>query len=183
MQKVIIVFLLLIGSSRNLLSQTIITTVGKVIFFDNKDSLKSKQLHEIAKLCDCYIQKFYSGVKLPNILLDVEQSKDTAYYQLGYDNIYGNSIDNDVYERKTNDYTNLGIRIKSCSADINEESILKLLDYGINHEQELKTIRLKEIKLDYYDRSKNITLKEKTISQILKCKSLDKIKLALRNCM
>ena len=158
----------------------------KVAYMDVEDTLKSRQLHDIAKMCSCYIQNFYPRIKLPEILLDMEQSKDTVYYQLGYDNIYGNSIDtsadDDIRQPQTWDYTTLGIRIKSCSPQINKEIILKLLDYGINHVNELKALRKEAGKLDYYDRPDNITLKRRVIKRILRRKKSDKIKFALNNC-
>lgn len=174
--KKTIVILILFGIFKNSFSQTVISTRGKIVFFDDKDTSKSRQLHDIAKLCSSYIQKFYPKVTLPNVLLDIELSKDTSYSQLGYDNIYGNSIENDIYERKTKDYTNLGIRIKSCMPTINKEDILKLLDYGIKHAQELKNLRTKATKLDYYDRPKTSTLPSNQINAILRKPPPPKIK-------
>jgi len=65
---------------------------------------------------------------------------------------------------------------------INEEDILKLLEYGVMHLKQLKALRAKEIKLDYYDRPKNITVKEKCIKQILKNTKSNKISVTLNSC-
>ena len=142
MRKIIIILMLSVSFNTSF-AQTVITTVGGVVFFDDPDSSRSKTLHEIAVICNEYIQQCHLGASLPLVFLDLELARDTSYWQLGYDNIYGNSIDNDIYERKTKDYTDLGIRIKSCDRTIKRENVLKLLDYGVNHVKELKALRTK----------------------------------------
>jgi hypothetical protein len=154
-----------------------ITTIDKIIFLDYRDTIDSKPVHETAKICDSYIQTYYATAKFPYILLDIEQSNDTTYYQLGYDNIFGNSIffpNQKIWFNST-----LGIRIKACGKNINASNILKLLDYGLNHISDLKKIRDNAIKLSYNDKPDHVTIKRKLINRILKQKETDKIKFIL----
>ena len=152
----------------NGLAQNKLTVIENITYLDSDDSVKSERIKKISKQCNCFIKKNYPGIKTLSVLLDIEDCSDTTYYQLGYDNIYGNSVYNDIYKPKTYDFQNLGIRIKACSKTVKLENVLKLLDHGLRNVEALKKMRTKAMGLDYYDRPKNITLKAATINGILK---------------
>jgi hypothetical protein len=148
-------------------SQPVITTIGKIIFVDSPDSSDSKALHRIAKVCNRYLKKYYFDERLPLVLLDVQVTKDTSYWQLGYDNLYGNSVERGIAQHKSYGTTILGVRIKSAHTAIDPEAILKLFEYGIDHEDELKDLWTRALKLDYFERPKGVSLSKNQISRIL----------------
>jgi hypothetical protein len=104
---------------------------------------------------------------VPLVLLDIQVTKDTSYWQLGYDNLYSNSVDRDTSRHNTYGHAILGVRIKSCQSTIDPEGILKLFDYGLDHEDELKDLWSKAQKLDYFERPKGVSLPGNQISRIL----------------
>lgn len=145
---------------------TFIKQVGKIVYGDFDSSMHSKEKEQIAKKMNECILKKYSNKKLPLVYLIVNYDHDTTEYELSYDNFYGNSIDNETYERKGN-YYQPGIRIKIYSTRINTEEVLKLLDYGVSYISELKSIRTQALKKDYYDRPATLSLNKQKIREIL----------------
>jgi hypothetical protein len=141
--------------------------MGKIIFFDSPDSSMSKTLHRIATICNQYIKNYYFDERVPLVLLDIQVTKDTSYWQLGYDNLYSNSVVKDSSQVKTYGHTILGVRIRSCQSTIDPEGILKLFDYGIDHEDELMALWTKAQTLDYFERPNGVSLPRNQISRIL----------------
>lgn len=141
--------------------------IGNVVFgsslWDRDLPIKKK----CAKLCLGYIAKYYPKKKLPNICLAISSREDSAEYKLAYDNLDGNSIDNEFYERKQRE-DEPGIRIVIYSKELSEIEVLKLLDYGINNLTRLKKIRRDALKQDDYHRPDNLSLSREEIDSVLK---------------
>lgn len=127
--------------------------------------VNDKLKEEYAFLCSEYIKSNYSKKKLPLIYIVVDNQ--STNYELAYDNLTGNSLDNKLYERKGKFYKP-GIRIKVPVSPNQSDAILKLLDYGILHLCDLKKNWRKVSKLDYYDRPESLSLNEEKIKEILK---------------
>jgi hypothetical protein len=173
-QQVFLAVILLIGISTRSNSQTILNEVGNVIYLGSDPGLENKKV-ELSKLCNSLIEKYYKDKEIPYILLDINVSDDTTYCELGYDNIYGTSINNDIYKPNTWDQTLLGIRVKICDSTISSNSVLKLLEYGISHIESLKKSRKKSMKLGFYDRPGSASLSDKEIKDLLNRKDSDQV--------
>lgn len=152
----------------NLNAQTTFTKqLGYIVYGDFDSSVHKSEKEQVAKKMNDYILKTYSKRnKIPLVYLVVSYGFDTTDYELSYDNFYGNSVDNATYERKGK-YFQPGIRIKVYSSGINLEEVLKLLDYGINHIGELKSIRAKALEQDHYDRPATLSISKQKIKSIL----------------
>jgi len=94
-------------------SQTIISQQKRVIYFNSTDADEKKILSDLAKKINCFIERYHVKDDSLMVLLDVSVGIDTSYYQIGYDNLYGSSVNNGIYHPKTNDYNILGLRIRS----------------------------------------------------------------------
>jgi hypothetical protein len=143
--------------------QNIITSQGNVSYLETWDKTKHLQLANIEKIAVCLSEK---ENKKTAIFLNIRIGKDTSYYHLGYDNIYGTSINADIYDWKRSDYKNLGVYIGVVDSIFNKEKIVALIEFGINHTNQLKRLRKKLIKLKE-DRPDAITLSKDEIAAII----------------
>lgn len=159
--KTIYIFIFIICFSF-LKGQTIAITEYNGIVFEKGENNEAKENY--ALLCSDYIKSNYPRKSLPLIYLVI--SNDSLQYELAYDNLQGNSLDNKTYGRKGK-YYEPGIRIKVPDSPNQSQAILDLLNYGIKNLSELKKIRKKAMKLDYYDRPDNLSLPKEEISKIL----------------
>ncbi len=152
--KWVIVSIFLLFASLSCHSQIpFIRQIGLVVYSDfekSRDELKKKKS---AVACSEYItSKRFDTSLLVYLIYD----SDSDGYQLSFDNLYGNSIDNSVYDRK-GIYYQPGIRIVipmnriECVRDI-----YKLIDYGYNNLDELVKIRNKAI--EYNDKGQIVPL-------------------------
>lgn len=144
-----------------------IRQISNVIFGSNtwdKDLLIKEKC---TSLCLGYLDTYYSKNKLPNIYLAISSKEDLTKYELAYDNLHGNSLENKLYKRRCN-YDMPGIRIVIYSKELKELTVLKLLDYGINNLPRLKRIRRNALKIDYYDQPNNLSLSKNEIDSVLK---------------
>ena len=141
--------------------------IGHVVF--NSSSVDSDSSWKIiyTTLINEYIQKHYQKKKLPLIYLTVYSVNNTLmFYELAYDNLNGNSLENEIYDRKGK-YDAPGIRIKICSQELQKEELLKLLNYGINNLKELKKIRNEALKKSQYDQPNTLSLSQEKILEII----------------
>lgn len=161
-------------------AQAVITRINNIVYIESSASQQAQQ-QKLAMLCNQYVQQHYTKGEAPLVLLDIQQSTASPCYQLGYDNIYGTSINNEIYKPQTSDHTNLGIRIKICDKAISEQTVLKLLQYGLEHLYKLKQDRENMLKLDFYDRADNITVNKKTINRIINKKASPEIETMVNN--
>src|SRR5690349_14937951 len=104
----------------------IIRQISKVSIFFKGDSKDDKYREFLLIKCNAFISQYFSKNKTP-VYIILKSSSDTSSFNIFYDNIYGNSLDEDNKKRsKWNRYYQPGIRIVS-NKDI--QSILKLTEY------------------------------------------------------
>lgn len=185
MHKVLLLIVMVVPVLKSSTAQTIVTEMGKVTYYNSLDTSVSSVYNKVAWLCNCYLRANYP--KSPILVkLDMEISKDTIYYQVGYDNLYGNSGFPDStgsgQSPGGNIYFDTGLRIKACDTAINKENILKLLDYGIQHYEELKTIRAEVLAMAADARDRHCSVDDGTMKDILTKRTPRKILDAIRYC-
>ncbi len=119
---------------------TNITEIGKVVFSKNGNSNTSKLQEQVAVLFNKYICEYYSRKKLPVIYLSIvnDNTSTSTRYELSYDNLYGNVLNNDNVTVKSK-YHKAGINILVVNPSDNT-SMLKILEYGISNLSELKLL-------------------------------------------
>jgi len=145
---------------------TRITQQGNVVFSSGVDTSLVPVKERMAQLCNRHICKHYPKKKLPLIYLSIVRDstvKDVGY-QLSYDNLYGNSLDDNA--SKKGKYYRPGLKIEASGTNFEEESLLKILEYGINNLSELKSIRNQAIK-DDAGTNKALKLSPDKINEIL----------------
>ena len=123
-------------------AQTLITDMGSVRFFNSMDSAKSVRLMALAHRCACLLWVTDSTHDLRSKLdLDLNTNPaDTSLYRLDYNVLKGDfvppadtiSISTDPSDESP------GIYIKIRDTVIKDETVLRVLDYGIHHYAELK---------------------------------------------
>lgn len=119
-----------------------LTQVGNVVYIENNFPNMSR----LAFRCDAISDKHY-------ILLDIGRDSTTEdNYKLAYDNIYGTSINNDIYKPQTWDQNIIGIYIKIHKKDLKEEEVMKMVRYGISNYIQLKRRYHRMLKKGFYDR-------------------------------
>jgi hypothetical protein len=136
-------FVLLFGLSvTNLPAQILTTQIGRMRFYNTLDSAKSAWITALSRRCYCLLQITDSTHSIPLRLdLDTEPSSaDTAVYKLDYNILSGNFIaPPDSLAILTDSLMESpGIYIKVRDSVIREDTLLRLLDYGIHHYPELK---------------------------------------------
>ncbi len=185
MHKVLLLIVMIVPGLQKLAAQTIITEMDKVTYYNSLDTNVSSVYNKVAWLCNCYMRANYP--KSPVLVkLDMEISKDTVYYQVGYDNLNGNSGFPDSAGASQNPsgaiYFDTGLRIKACDTAINKENILKLLDYGILHYDQLKVMRTEVLAMTPDARDRHCSIDAGTMQAILAKRTPAKIKDAIRYC-
>ncbi len=185
MHKVLLLTVMVVPVLKSSTAQTIITEMDKVTYYNSLDTSVSSVYNKVASLCNCYLRANYPK-SLVLVKLDMEISKDTVYYQVGYDNLYGNSgfPDSTGASQTTgvNIYFDTGLRIKACDTAINKENILKLLDYGVQHYEELKTMRAEVLAMAADARDRHCSIDPGTMHVILTRRTPRKITDAIRYC-
>ncbi len=147
-------------------SPIIVENTGIVYAKDNSmtDALKEKY----SLICKKHIQNFYPEGDLPLVYIIINTNRSD--YELAYDNLSGDSVNNDDIDRYSKYYLP-GIRITVPFKESNKDALIKLLDYGVNNLSELKKIREEAMRLKYYDRPDNLSISEAKIKSILRKKS------------
>ncbi len=104
-----------------------------------------------------------------------KEAKDTIpRFELSYDNLKGNSIENQIYERNRK-YDKPGLRIKITSDRYHPLEFLKLLEYGIINNKKLKRARNCIKSTDLYSKPDSVFLSQEEINNILSQKLLHPI--------
>ncbi|WP_276504880.1 hypothetical protein [Terrimonas pollutisoli] len=174
--KLFIYSQLLFFFSRAESQNVFIKQIDSIVYEDYEGNHFSQEKQKAAKLCAEYIRAYYGQSDIPLIYLDIDDRKDSiSAVGLAYDNLYGNALENNTYNRQSK-YYKPGIRIKLHGSDYNNEAMLKLLDYGVNNFEVLKKRSDKVAKLDYYDRPKSPVLSLSRLNKILRKPANRKIK-------
>ncbi|HSC39850.1 MAG TPA: hypothetical protein VLD19_18335 [Chitinophagaceae bacterium] len=185
MRKLLLIIVTVIPVTLDISAQTIITEMDRVTYYNSLDTSVSAVFNKIAWLCNCYLLKNYPKSPV-QIKLDMELSKDTMYYEVGYDNLYGNSGFPDTTGGGQNPadkiYFDLGLRIKACDTAISKENILRLLDYGMLHYEQLQTMRAEALAMAREARPRHCSIDEGSMQAILSKRVSLKIKDAIRYC-
>jgi hypothetical protein len=161
-------------------AQVVVTQIGQVVFQGPSTTTEGETKKLYADLCNSYIRKYYPNKKLPLIYLDIKTGIDDSIYELAYDNLNQNSLDNKTYERKDK-YSIPGILIKLHSQTKEPEKLLKLLEYGIGHMAELRKIRNQALKLHYRNQPDSLSLNQEQLHSIINADMPTKIKSFLVN--
>lgn len=112
--------------------------MGPVMYFNSLDTALGARLDNIARRCYCFLQYLDSSRSI-HLKLDVAVSTDTTYYQVRYDNLYGDySSYTDTTRPAAKMYSEAGLYVKGRDSTINSNRILLLLAYGIGHYKDLK---------------------------------------------
>src|SRR5689334_700385 len=90
MRKLLLIIVPIVSVGLRAHAQVIVTEMDRVTFYNSLDSATGAAFNKIAWLCNCYLLKNYPKSTVP-VKLDMELSKDTAVYEVGYDNLYGNT--------------------------------------------------------------------------------------------
>jgi hypothetical protein len=149
--------LLVLSAAPYLLAQGVFSRqIGRVVFsgstIDSDSSLKTRY----AKLCNAYMDKWYQNKKQPLVYLVLSNRAQPSLYQLAFDNLDGNSLKTKLYGRKGK-YDLPGIRIMIYSNNRQADILLKMLDYAVNNLSELKAVRNRALRKDYYDQPDNLS--------------------------
>lgn len=116
------------------------------------------QNQAIAFLCNEFIKTYYPSCK-EKIFLELGFS-DKDVYKLSYDKFQGEMWENAEHNRPAKGY---GIRIIMSQSYNRTESVLRLLEYGINNLAILKQASKDYYALDYYDRPDELTIDSATL--------------------
>lgn len=154
-----------------------ILRLGKVVYSTASYDADSTIKKRYSRVCSDYVSKYYEHRKLPLIYLLIAYSRiDSAEYELAYDNFKGfpRTEDNWVGNAALHKF---GIRIRFYSVTYQPENLLKLLDYGINHMQELKRqSRSLRKRIEYDDDVQSLSLSSGKIHWILEQPAAPKVK-------
>jgi hypothetical protein len=133
------------------------------------------QNQAIAYLCNEFIKSNYPSFK-EKVFLELG-FKDNNSCKLSYDKFQGEMWENGEHNRPTKGN---GIRIQFSQSNNRAESVLKLLDFGINNLKSLKKSRKVYYSLDYYDRPNDLTVDTISLKQLLKNNSKPNIESILK---
>ncbi|HLN52949.1 MAG TPA: hypothetical protein VK212_04520 [Lentimicrobium sp.] len=145
-----------------------ITQNGKIVYECGYSNIDSSLKSNYAVLGNNYIQHYYKNKKTPPIYLCLStKANDTLIrYEISYDNLKGNSIENHIYERNRN-YDKPGIRIQITSDKYHPLEFLKLLEYGIINSKKLRRVRNRIKSTDLYSRPDSVSLSQEEIKNLL----------------
>lgn len=111
------------------------------------------QNQAVAFLCNEYIKKYYPSIH-EKVILELGFDEISSY-KLSYDKFEGDSWINAENNRPVKGF---GIRIQLSQKYNRAESVLKLLDYGLNHLSELKKTSNDYFKLNDDNRPDDLTI-------------------------
>src|ERR1700733_13532892 len=118
-------------------AQTIISESGRLIYFNSLDSARAATISRLAALVACWLDNYDPRDSFP-ILLDLRPDT-AASIDLGYDNLFGNSL---FYTDSTTTpsdpgqqlyFRRPGLRIRISDSLPDPKILLQLLEYGIAH--------------------------------------------------
>jgi len=85
----VLILAILAGFSSPVQSKILVSERGPLVYFNSMDSIRSVELNKIAARCYIVLELIDSTHSI-QLKQDLVSSIDTTYYQLGYDNLYGN---------------------------------------------------------------------------------------------
>src|ERR1700761_1085194 len=167
MVKVLVAFLLtgMLWPGSNLQAQSLISESGRVIFFNSLDSARGATLSRLASFAACWLYyndpqdsfPIFLDLRPANALSEsanhptsdssLHAAPDTLFPELGYDNLFGNSLSYTDSSAEPTDpslqryYNRLGLRIRIADSSIDPKILLRLLEYGVTHFKTLAQMR------------------------------------------
>ena len=180
----------ILWTGQGLYAQTVISESGRLLYFNSLDSAQGATLNRFATLTACWLYNFDGRDSFP-ILLDLRpgaDSTDTSSYELGYDNLYGNSLSFPDSTQTPTDptqqpyYLRLGLRIHSTGPRPDPGVLLRLLEYGIAHYKMLMQIRSLCLSEGAGSDPGPLTLVPQDIARILSRPSSPRIRAVLKIC-
>jgi hypothetical protein len=100
------------------------------------------------------------------LCLDGNSSDTIPRFELAYDNLKGNSVENNLYKRNRK-FDKPGIRIKIYSNKYHPTEFLRLLGYGLTNVKKLRKMRKDVMSLDLNFNPESISLTQEEIKIIL----------------
>ncbi len=145
--------------------------IGNVYYSGLSAGETQYQNQAIAYLCNKYLKKYFPSIK-EKVFLELGFG-DKSNYKLSFDKFQREMWNNEEDNRLAKGF---GIRI-ILSQNLNRaESVLKLLDYGLNNLSELKKSSDNYFKKAYYDRPHYLTVDSIMLSNVLKMPINENIK-------
>jgi hypothetical protein len=138
-----ILFLLFACQAANpLQAQIMITDMGTVMYYNSLDSAKSAVLNHIASRVFCLLQ-LGDSTRTIHAKLNLDLSRDTTYYSLAYDNLAGtaSTLRDSGLSVADKPEGDLGISIRARDSVLDQEKILRLIDYGVRNYAYLQATR------------------------------------------
>jgi hypothetical protein len=193
----------------SLRAQSIISESGRLVFYNSIDSAQGATILRLIFLVRCWLDTYDPRDSFP-VLLDLRPPDsavsdstasaspttdsipprsphpDSAAYELGYDNLFGNSLSYTDSSAIPTDpgqqlyYKRLGLRIRASKTD--PKSLLHLLEYGVTHYPFLQQMRANWLFDDPAHHPIATTLSPEDIRTILNHPVSPHIRSALRTC-
>lgn len=136
--------------------------IGKVYYDGIVAGETQYQNQAIAFLCNEYIAKYYPKSRV-KVFLELGFGESFSY-KISYDKFQGEQWENAEQNRPAKGF---GIRIR-LSKNLNRaESVLKLLEYGLNNLADLRKASKRFFKMDYYDRPDELTVDSIALSEVI----------------
>jgi len=166
--RILIVLSIFIISSTNAPAQvSFVKQIGRVALNGSNTDADSLLKRSYAMLINGHIKNHYSKKRLPLIYLAIRSVEDPSMpFELAYDNLNGNSLENKTYHRRGK-YDAPGIRIKIYTKGLRKDEVLKLLEYGVDNLKELKKIRSEALRKEHYDQPETLSLSREKIMEII----------------
>jgi hypothetical protein len=128
------------------------------------------QNQAIAFLCNEHIKRYYPTIK-EKVFLELGFGEHCSY-KISYDKYQGEQWNNAENNRPAKGF---GIRIRLSQKLNRAESVLKILEYGLNNLSELKDSSKKYFKMDDNDRPDDLTVDSTVLSKIILSPNNDRI--------
>jgi hypothetical protein len=141
---------------------------GKIVYECGHSDEDSIIRSNYAAFGNMYMQKYFQNnkVKLIYLCLNMNTLDTIPRFELSFDNLRGNSMENQLYERNRK-FDKPGVRIKITSNRYHPLEFLKLLEYGIINIKKLRKARNCTISTDLYSRPDSVYLSQEEIKRIL----------------
>jgi hypothetical protein len=170
-------------------AQTTISESRRLIFFNSPDSAQGATIARDILLVNYWLDH-YDPHNSFSILLDLRPRTDTAFWELGHDNLFGNSLSYtdpsaipfDPGEQLC--YKRVSLRIRGVGPTADPKCLLQLLEYGIAHFATLKQMHALCLS-DGPDSGKEtgpVTLVPQDIASIISRPSSSKVRYARKKC-
>ena len=145
--------------------------IGSVFYSGIVAGETQYQNQAIAFLCNEYMNKYYPIVR-EKVILELGFD-EMSCYKLSYDKFQG---DDWIYAPKNRPVKGSGIRIQLSQEYNRAESVLKLLDYSLNHLAVLKKASNDYFKMNEDDRPDDLTIEPSILLKVIESPSNSCIK-------